>query len=102
MHLFWECDKVKVVWTKLNEIINVTISKGNAIFNNVNGNPKIVENMLILIVKHYIFPTRCLKENICTTTMVNYMKKYKEIEGEIAKPKNKIIFHEIKWSDIKL
>ena len=74
-------------------------------YTEVNNIPAVLiqvaaENTVVLIMKFYIHRTRCLNERLSIISCKNFMKNYRDIEEEIAKPKNKVTVHNIKWNHI--
>ena len=63
-------------------------------------NPKRAENCVILIVKNYVYVNRCLNKRISKEACKSYIKEYIGIEEEIARSKNKLSLHQLKWGDV--
>lgn len=60
-------------------------------------NPKDYLNVIVLIVKRYIYVTRCLKGKLNIAACIGMIANVKNIEGIIAKKKNRLDIHERKW-----
>ena len=101
IHLFWECIKVRPVWTYIQKLISTKVTFKEIFLVNVEQNPNRVENVIVLIAKQFIYKHRCLQNNLVTDRLNICIKNYETIEYEIAKKKNNIGTHEIKWKDLK-
>ena len=68
LHLLCECEKVHSLWGALSRVIkyyydvNVVFTKELIILNEYTGKAKIVINLFIVIMKQYIYATKCLNE----------------------------------------
>ena len=99
-HLFYECTRVKEIWNYVcNKYKIRQLSYKEIISNDVDRNPRIATNCIVLIAKHYIYITRCLGNRASREGCEEYIKNYINIEESIAKAKNKTAQHEIKWRD---
>ena len=101
-HLFCECKKIEPLWNSVVKMIKKenSLSTDEILFNNVNPNPKRVENTIVLITKQYIYRTKCLNENLSEIALKRVIGEYKEIEKCIARRKNVINTHNNKWENI--
>ena len=100
-HLFFDCKNIMIIWQHLATRIRLdNITLKNVICNRVNSNPKNAKNTIVLIVKFCIYKTRCANERISYKTCENYILEYVNIEEQIAKSKNKLNLHELKWYNI--
>ena len=98
-HLFYECIHVSTIWHHLAKLFQVGALRYDQIFLNcIHLNPKRIENCITLIVKNYIYVSRCLCHRLSITGCKNAIENYKMIEEQIAKEKNKLQIHKIKWS----
>ena len=101
-HLFWECAKVLSLWKWLTQnMSNFNPEKQSAILNVVRDNPKVVENCITLITKQYIYRVRCNNGELTTIGLRSAIKEFCVVEYEIAKSKNKIGIHRLKWKNVK-
>ena len=57
--------------------------------------------MIVLIVKQYIYRTRCLKGKLSIQETIFEIDKIRKIEVIIARKKNKTTQHECKWQGIR-
>lgn len=69
VHLFCECTYVKNLISQVKEwcdMIDPTVvfSNQNILFNTVHSNPRHVINTIILIMKYYIYSSRCLQKSL--------------------------------------
>ena len=55
---------------------------------------------IVLLIKYYIYKMRCQNQRLSINSCVNCITEYKNIEEEIAKSKNKLSQHVMKWSEI--
>ena len=95
-HLLWTCKYVQEIWLHCSTEFKLGLLNFRKIIcNNIDENPINARNTIVLIVKQYIYKTRCLKERLSVTASTNYVKSYVEIEKEIAKQKQN--HHEHKW-----
>ena len=68
IHLLYECRWTRPLWDKLQRIMNhfyqnnINITLSLIILNNVNGKDKQILNMLIIIMKQYIYSQKCFDE----------------------------------------
>ena len=98
-HVFYGCKIVKPIWSKIALDYEIKeISYDKIICNNCHNNPKNVINCVVLIVKQYLYRNRCLQQRISYEACKQSIKEYEMIEEEIAKSKNKLNLHRIKWS----
>ena len=101
-HLFWECPHTKKLWNYVKELIAMQITKEDMIVNDIQNRHTSAINAIILFTKYYIFKAKCNDERISVISLRNYIINGIEIEEGIAKNKNKLDQHKIKWQDIQL
>ena len=101
-HLFMECKRVKSLYLFIETVSKqkLDLSPKNILFNQVVPDAKAAKNTLILITKQYIYREKCMNNKIRTLALGNYLQMYQELEGEIAKQKNKQDQHKRKWKNI--
>ena len=88
-HLFVDCPYVKEIWDAVEDMlldrynIPITLNKTNILFGKFNTcNTYKVENLLILIIKHYIFTCKYKSKKLNTDALLNviterfYVEKY--------------------------
>ena len=103
IHLLCECKKVQKMWNLLNQWCkyhyNIVISLTNEVilFNVYSGKEKKLINSLILLLKRYIYITKCKKENMSFIAYMKLVSYICNIESYIAKKNNKWKIHEKKW-----
>ena len=102
VHMFYECEKAKEIWTYIAEIIGLKcrLHVDEIVFNLVSSNPKTVENTIVLITKQYIYRSKCQETEPKKEELRQVLKNYQGIEERIAKHKNKSATHEAKWLNI--
>ena len=102
-HLFCDCEKVAELWNYVKTIINLTeLKQEEILLNTITTNPRLLANCLVLLTKYYIYRTRCLQGNLDVNALRNYFVEYRNTEFAIAKRKDKVSLHNIKWQDVKL
>ena len=98
-HLFYDCKYVTVVWNYVEKCYNCKLDWLQVFTNQVHAKPKHPLNTVVLIVKFYIYSTRCEGKRVNVKSCKNYIKNYIQIEEQIAKSKNRLHLHETKWSE---
>lgn len=111
MHLFINCEKVKPIWQQLKTYImdndqagvqhELTFQPCNIILNSVHARPGHVCNLLVLIVKQYLFRCKCLKNVPNSIVMINEVESMYQLEEYIAGQTNSLAKHYEKWSCLK-
>ena len=96
-HLFIECPQVKHLWKWIEVKTGTQLNSEHIILGKVYDGPNSIVNALILFVKYYIFRSKCLEERLSTKSLENYVKEICQIEEGIAKNKNKLDQHKLKW-----
>ena len=98
-HLLVECEKVKDIWRSIECNYDVgKLDKQAIITNVVNTNPKNATNCIVLVTKYYIYSSKCQEHHLSVENCKQYIERYVAIEEEIARSKNKLTAHQIKWS----
>ena len=97
-HLFYDCKYVQVLWQYVGSKYHCQVQMVDIVTNKVNANPKHPTNTIDLIVKYFIFRTKCQGTRPDKVFCEKYIQNYIEIEECIAKQKNKMNLHKIKWS----
>ena len=64
---------------------------------NYRDNAKLVQNTIILFVKFYIYWQRCVNNTLTIIGVKNFINEQKMLEEQIAKNKNKLAQHLLKW-----
>ena len=98
-HLFWECTIVKKFWNEVRHHFNMQmhLNVKNILFNIANSNPKVVENLILLIAKYHIYASKCFGTKPSIIAFINLIERTKQIEENIAKNNNKSYAHNKKW-----
>ena len=99
------CNKVQDLWIYVKSLDlgkQANMSNENIIFNDVQNNPKVVMNTIVLITKRYIYRCRCLNEKLNVNVLKAFIREFKCIEFEIAKNKEKVSLHEQKWELVQV
>ena len=99
-HLFVHCPYIVPLWNYVQQYVDGNFESTNILFNRVVNHPGAKENCIVLIVKYYIYRSRCMWQKISIQACLNYIKEYYEIEYYIADCKNKLNTHSQKWSNV--
>ena len=108
-HLFIECPIVRQLWTKIFEYMeqkydqfrSAKINSVNLIKSTVAQNKNSVINLLVLVVKQYIYRQRCLKETISFIGVKKLFQFIENTEKYIAIKNGKLEVHIKKWRGIQ-
>ena len=106
-HLFWECSKVKKLWRALKKWLKFTLQQdvslefNEIIFNEYKGPQKSLIETLILVMKRYIYVTKCKAEQPRFTNFVALISYIEKIELITALSNDKYKYHVKKWSKYK-
>ena len=102
-HLFWECEKIKLVWTRINELIpeHKKIDTFNTVVTNVwLGKSISVIEEIILITKQFIYRRRCLGKPISVKLCEDEIRMNFQIQLFNAKKGGTLEKTLKKWSPI--
>ena len=101
VHMFVDCPMVREIWKfiKLKFRTVTTLGVKEIILNTPVRNPRHIENMVVLITKHFIYSCKYSKRLPNIFALKAKIENYKQIEYEIAKSKEKLDSHNIKWSN---
>ena len=104
MHIFVKCEKVMVLWKLLGKwlkhfcFIDLHINGYDIMFNRYRDSfPRLV-NTIILIVKQYIYASKCLNKELKFTEIISKIQEYKVLEKVNAVKNNRLEEHIKKWS----
>lgn len=111
IHLFCHCVKACKMWDALKNYIaqnncsdqslQLDWSPKNIIFSTVHPNPTNAINLLVTIVKKYIYSSRCLNTIPSPVLIEDQVEQIFLTETRIATRKNKLRLHAKKWSSLK-
>ena len=95
-HALWECDFVQNFLNDFTELLDnlhipLPLNKELFIFgiyNNQNGIYFSVDNLIILLIKHYIYKTRCLRQSLSTRCLTLIIYDHYNVLKYIANSKN--------------
>ena len=104
-HLFWECNQVQHLWNNISKWLENTNHSLNINYQTIslgiteNTQHMIVQakNYIITLAKYYIFQTKNNKEKPTFSHFKNKLKQKINIEKEIAKNRDKLEIHNMKW-----
>ena len=104
VHLFVTCEKVKTLWTKIQEyygkrfkVTHMDMSSCGIIFNKVVVKKNHIMNFVCLISKQFIYRCRCQNEELVFDKLRNQIQYVENIEKYIAIKNGKLRYHERKW-----
>lgn len=110
LHLFWQCHKVQALWKLVQDYVQLNTrsqlesiliwNEQNVMFNLVHPKPGHIINLIVLIVKQFIYKTRCLDARLSFQALENEIELTKKIEYNIAKQKGKLVYFYEKWSQL--
>ena len=81
------------------EVTNMDVQ--NIVFNSIVKSPKSIKNTIALMLKQYIYRTRCLHKTLSFEEFKSYVWTTKNIERYIAIKNDKITLHIKKWAMCK-
>ena len=99
-HLFFECPHSQILWRYVEDRYKCTLTYSMIVTNSAIINPKHPLNTVILIVKYYIYSTKCKQQRVSVTGCKNFIVNYINIEESLAKDTNKLDLHKNKWSEL--
>ena len=101
-HLFYDCPYVRKIWQETKRIFKIDdLSYEQVLCNTVEKNPKHSKNCILLIVKVYVYRSRCMNQRISSVSCLKYINDYINTEYEIARSK-KLHLHEMKWAQYEM
>ena len=106
VHVLWECTTAQHLWNNVKQWVsqktgkNVVFTLDNVILNNVTKNPIDSINMICLIVKQYIYSSRCLKIIPNFQNLKQKIIEYHNVEKYLAMSKGKLEKHNKKWKNL--
>lgn len=103
VHIFWDCELVQNLFKEVNTWLNnVNVSKKHMLFGNtdkmVKGN---AYNIILLVIKQYIYTTRCLKKKLSLSLVKSMLKNTYELEKIAAIKKQRLDDFHLIWSDFE-
>ena len=102
VHLLFYCPSVFNLWNRIYENFkeaNINdLSVENILFNTVTDNAKLLPNLIVLVVKKYIYDTHCQEKKLSYELCNKRIESIHEVEKFIAIKNEKLRLHEIKWS----
>ena len=104
-HLLVECRNVKNQWKNLRKwckyILGITfeLTDRDIILNNFNGKSKAFVNTLILLMKRYLYVTKCAEIPPVFTGFLAMLNDIYKLESLTAAQSNKLKTHYRKWKE---
>ena len=101
-HLLWDCTIVQELWRNIFEWLQEK-TQTNIIFNSkeilfgIEDNTFLMYNAVFVILKQYIYATRCRNKILNINEAVNVIKYNIQVEKYIAIKNDKLVFHNNKW-----
>ena len=104
-HLMYECKVVHDLWCDVLEVVaqkynlcgEIRWSLSNVIFNNVAQPPSNVTNLIVLVVKQYIYAQRCKGKELSFNHVIAVINQLEKTEKYIATSASKLGTHMRKW-----
>ncbi len=106
LHVLFECNTAQHLWNNVQQWVvqktgnNIVFTAENVILNHISKNPKDSVNMICLIVKQYIYSSRCLKIIPNFQNLKQKIIEYHNVEKYLAKRIGKLKTHNKKWRDL--
>lgn len=103
IHLFVECTHVKKIWRAMKKWckyiyqIDISLTPSDIILNNFKGPHKELINIMILIIKFYVYRARVQREPLKFTNVITEINKIRNIEKTIAVMQNRLNAFQYKW-----
>ena len=104
IHLFYECPKIKKFWEhiinyceEINYQQSIAFNMQNVMGNQITQPPSHVFNTILLISKHYIYSTKCLKKSLNIIECTRRIEKIRQYEHYYAMKTNNVKKHLKKW-----
>ena len=105
-HIFWRCDKIQGIFMHLKPLlatyINMEIFRETNFLLGISGveNEKLI-NHLFMIIKRYIYVTKCLEKELNFTALLNYIRFHFLLEKNLSdvKRNGKNVFNG-KWGPL--
>ena len=102
-HLFCECSIVMPVKNYVKEKLSLAeLTDAQILMNEAVRNPKHMENSIVLLYKYFLYKSRCLKEIPHIESFKNFISLSISIEEQIAKNRDKLTLHLLKWSNYQM
>ena len=102
----FKCNEVQILWEKLKKWIwyflklKIDFNAVTVILNNYIGTQSKIVNTLILMLKRYIYVTKCKEENLSFVNFINTMFQIREIEYLTALRNEKTNIFFKKWKNV--
>ena len=102
-HLYWECQVTQLFLEEvkcwcIDQKILIAIEKQNIFLGNENQSDLI--NILYLLIKRYIYASKCNADKLHINNFKRYVKSYRYIEFHLAKEKDKISEFYERWGTL--
>ena len=104
-HLFWDCIYINPLWGEFiawyndKESENIVLDIVDVLFGKSNASATL--NMLIILMKNFIYKQRVIKSIAGFAGFISYLKYYQTIEKNIYLKKNMIQKFDILWNNCK-
>ena len=104
MHMLYYCPKIQKIWEDIQEYCKklngdiFQLSAENIILNNVHPKKSHVNNFIVLAAKTKLYTIRCLKTNLETKKIIEYIEECRRCELYNAKQTGKVGYYNKKWA----
>ena len=105
-HLFFTCKIIQELWYTLERIIEyyfhvkLTLTKTNIFFNNYRGQEQDIINWLIIVMKQYIYSTKCRMEYPSFTQYMTKLSYWYLIDKQQAVDAKQLKEFQRKWKTL--
>ena len=106
LHLFWLCPRVTKLWTAFKKYFSkalgivLTLERCQVLLNNYNGQHKNIINILIIIMKQYIYASKCQNHPLNFMDFMSKVLEYYYCDKDITQTYDKLKQFEKKWKSI--
>ena len=108
-HLFFHCENMTELLNYLGILLNRynntakvnTLCPQNVMFNLVTNDLRELLNLLVLVIKQYIYANRCLKRKCTTQELVSKVELFRKSDLYSARKNNNCKNYYCKWFNVK-
>ena len=105
-HLFWGCELVHNIWLATGRIIAhflevpIVITEEMVMLNNYRGTKKTTICNILIIVKQYVYSTKCLGESLNFSVCVSKIADWHNIDKQCALKNHKMVDFNKRWNNM--
>ncbi|PJE77532.1 hypothetical protein CI610_03542 [invertebrate metagenome] len=108
VHCLWECQEVQSLLQRFEALLDILLipfayNKESFLFGIVSQYCSNVDNEILILIKHYIYKTRCLSNSLNLNALINVIKDHFSIQQYINYSKSEKIKRqfELNWKKWK-